>query len=288
MLRIHALGGLSVRRDTGPTSGAGTRRRPLALLAILAAGNGRGVSRDKIIAYLWPEADEAHARGVFRQTLYSLRRDLGQPDLLIGATELRLNPEVVTSDVAEFGTAFDRGEPELAIALYSGPFLDGFHVGDAPEFEEWADGERQHLRRQALLALGDAAHRADRHGDHEVAAAWWRRVAELDPLSSRVALGLMRALVASGDKALALQHAQAHDAFVRYEVRAAPDPAVAAFADHLRATSVNETRAASTQPDPVASLAEGEPSGTTDAPHKLGNLALASGLVLAAIRDRAD
>ena len=248
MLRIHALGGLSVSREGQPASGSGARRRPLALLSLLAVGARRGVSRDRILAYLWPEADEAHARGVLRQTVCALRRDLGHPDLLIGKTELSLNPEIVTSDIDEFATACDRGEHEVAIALYSGPFLDGFHLADAPEFEEWADRERQHLRRQALIALATAANRADKRGEHEVAVAWWWRATELDPLSSRVALGLMRALVSSGDNALALPHAKAHDALLRDEVGTARDPAVAAFADEIRASSGGERSISRAQP----------------------------------------
>ena len=35
--------------------------------------------------------------------------------------------------VAEFEDALDRGDASGAVALYGGPFLDGWFVGDAPE-----------------------------------------------------------------------------------------------------------------------------------------------------------
>jgi DNA-binding SARP family transcriptional activator len=37
-----------------------------------------------------------------------------------------------------------RAELERAVAAYGGPFLEGLSVPDAPEFEDWAAGQRAH------------------------------------------------------------------------------------------------------------------------------------------------
>ena len=76
MLRLSVLGGLRVDGSSGPLRGAATQRRPLALLALLAAAGDRGINRDRLLAYLWPESDIERARGSLKQTLYILRRDL--------------------------------------------------------------------------------------------------------------------------------------------------------------------------------------------------------------------
>src|SRR5262245_31321580 len=74
-LRLRTLGGLSVDLVSA-SDGAATRRRPLALLALLAVAGSRGVSRDKIVAYLWPESDDERARNSLSQALTSLKREL--------------------------------------------------------------------------------------------------------------------------------------------------------------------------------------------------------------------
>src|SRR3989441_2930578 len=93
MLHLKTCGGLSVEAEGASASGAAQRRKTLALLALLAAAGRRGMSRDKLIAYLWPDADVEHGRNLLNQACYALRRDLHAPELILGATELRLNPE---------------------------------------------------------------------------------------------------------------------------------------------------------------------------------------------------
>src|SRR5437660_1018622 len=51
--------------------------------AVDAAAGRTGLSRDKLVAYLRPEADAEHARGLLKQACYALRRDLDEPDLLL-------------------------------------------------------------------------------------------------------------------------------------------------------------------------------------------------------------
>jgi DNA-binding SARP family transcriptional activator/tetratricopeptide (TPR) repeat protein/TolB-like protein len=234
MLTLKMLGGLTIEAHGAPLGGAASRRKPLALLALLGVSR-QGISRDMLAAYLWPESDEDHAQAALRQTLYALRRDLGVSDVVLGAAELRLNSSVITSDVEAFEAAIDQGKPERAVALYTGPFLRGVHFsGGAHAFDEWAESERRRIERRAHLALETLATDAERRNDHEVAASWWRKLAEQDRLNSRIALGLVRALAASGDPAGALREAHEHESRVRREVGTAPDPAIVAFAQRLR------------------------------------------------------
>jgi len=237
MLRLRTFGTLSIEGSEGPLTGAATQRRRLALLALLAAAHARGVSRDKVVACLWPESDAERARHALAQLLYSLRRDLPEGALVADGSSLRLDPELVSSDVGEFETSLERGtrhDLAHALSLYAGPFLDGFFLGDVPEFERWADGERTRLAKRAAAALEQLAAAASAAGTHAEAVRRWRQLAALDPLSSRVALSLMRALAAAGDRIGALQHARVHEALVRQELDAAPDAAITTFAARLR------------------------------------------------------
>jgi DNA-binding SARP family transcriptional activator len=153
MYRLRTLGGLTLGRDGEPLDGVGAGRKTLALLALLAAAGERGTSRDRLLALLWPESDTERARGALRQMLHALRRQLGGARAVVGTAELRLDPTVVASDLGEFEGALGRGDLVAAAALYVGPFLDGVHVNDAPEFERWADAERARLGVRAAGAL---------------------------------------------------------------------------------------------------------------------------------------
>ena len=232
--RLRCFGGLSLVGTSRVLSGAALQRRPLALLAVLAVAGERGVSRDRLQALLWPESDTERARRVLAQTLYALRRDLGDAGAVLGTSDLRLNPELVHADVTEFERAIAAGEDERAVLLYTGPFLDGVHLADAPEFEQWAEGERDRLARRAREVLERLAKAAESRGDWEVAAGWWRRLAALDPLSGRIASRLMQALATSGDVSAALCHARIHETLMREELGAPPDASVAALAARLR------------------------------------------------------
>lgn len=228
------LGGAHVEAPSGPLAGRAAHRRRLALLALLASSRSGSMTREKVIGYLWPEYRSARARRVLNTALYDMRKELGEHALVSAGDELSLNPEVVASDVAAFEAALRAGDWRAAVELYRGPFLDGFHVDDAPEFERWVDAERGRLDQSYAGALERLAEAAEASGAAEEAARWWRKAAAHDPCSSRVALRLMQALEAAGDRVSAIRHAEAHEAALRKELGIEPDARLAALAARLR------------------------------------------------------
>ena len=235
MYRITTFGGLSIARADLPLHGTTVQRRRLALLALLAAAPPHGKTRDKIAALLWPESSEPEARHALRQLLSLVRRDLGDDAVLSGSTELKLNPARISSDVHEFEVALASRELERAAVLYAGPFLDGFFLNGAGEFERWVEEERARLAHAAGTVLEAVAESAAQRGDVVGAITWWRRLASVDRLSSRIALKLMQALVAAGDRTAALQHARVHAALLRAELDVDPDAEVQALTRQLQA-----------------------------------------------------
>src|SRR5919201_142411 len=78
------------------------------------------------------------------------------------------------------------------------------------------------------------ATRAAEAGDHATSTDLWRQLAASDPISSRIALGYIRALVDAGDRAGALRHARVYENILRAELDAPPDPAVTSFVASMR------------------------------------------------------
>ncbi len=244
MLRIHTFGALAVRDGDRPLAGAAAQPRRLAVLAVLARAGERGVTRDKLLALLWPDSPEEAGRRALAQALYALRRDLGCEEPFLGVKDLRLNPEVIGSDVGDFESPFAAANPERAAAVYAGPFLDGFRVPGLDDFDRWIETERAALALRHAEALESLADARERAGDHAGAVAWWRRLAGADPLSARVAVRLMRALDAAGDRAGALQHARIYESLVDAHLGLPPSPEVTALAERLRS-----------EPEPVRAAA---------------------------------
>ena len=220
----------------------GHHRRRLALLAVLAAAGERGRSRDQLLLLFWPEATQSRARHSLDQLLYALRGALGE-SAFDGPNPVRLNADIVSSDVGVFNSALARGDLDAAVAEYRGPFLDGFHLDDAPEFEQWVESERARLTGSYSAALERLAQSAEAAQDHATAVRWWRKLTEADPVSSKNATGLIRALMNAGDHAAALQYAERYEAVVAKELGTSVGPAVAGLVAEVRAEAKTESLA---------------------------------------------
>jgi DNA-binding SARP family transcriptional activator len=227
VLRLRTFGGLTLARGSEDLTGAVTQRRRLALLALLAVAGPAGMSRDKLLAYLWPESDAERARHVLNQLLYAQRRQAGgdgeSSDLFLGRKTLRLNPGVIGTDVGVFEEALAADDPARAGETYGGPFLDGFFVKEAAEFERWVEEQRGRFARRAAEAMTAAARRADAAGDAPGAVSWWRRASGTDPYDARLALGLLQAMARAGDRPGALREAARYEARLRQELGVVPD-----------------------------------------------------------------
>jgi DNA-binding SARP family transcriptional activator/TolB-like protein len=240
MLTLRLFGGASIEGADGPLVGRVAQRRPLALLALLAMDRAPAMSRDRLLLLLAPESGTERARHLLRDTVYAVRAALGAEAIIAAGAELRLNRAAIACDVRDFEAALAAGDLAAAVALRTGPFLDGFHLRDAPDFEEWAAAERARLDGEYVRLLEALAAAALADGVPDAAARWWAQRLVLDPLNARATMSLMTALHAAGDVTGALRRAATHAALLRSELESPPDPAVQALAERLRREPVPE------------------------------------------------
>jgi tetratricopeptide (TPR) repeat protein len=97
--------------------------------------------------------------------------------------------------------------------------------------------QRARIEERVTHALERLATQATDVGDIRRAVTWWKRAAALRPLDSSVAVQLIRALAAAGDRSGALQHATVHSTLLRNELDLEPDAAVVDLARSLREPS---------------------------------------------------
>ncbi len=232
--RLRVLGGFALDELSGGPAPSLPKRRADAVLAVLAVCGDLGCSRERLVALLWPESDEAGARHGLRDALHAIRRTLDPGAVPASGRVLRLDPAVVASDAAAFDAAIADHRYADAVRLYGGPLLDGFHVDDAAEFERWIDDERVRLAREYGEALKQLAAEAEAGGQSDEAVRWWARAVEHDPVNSYLVLQQVRALAAVGDRANAVKVAEIHTRRLREELDLEPDRELLATVERIR------------------------------------------------------
>ena len=229
--RLTTFGELALHATDG-TAVAAPRRKPLALLAIVAAHEPDGIARERLLGLLWPESTPERARSTLSQTLYALRTDL-QASPVTGTVTLHLDPEVVDADVLAFRRASEAGAVSEAARIARRPFLDGVAFAGCVEFDSWAEGVRAEFERLVAHAHLTRARAASRTGD-PAAVEHWRRACLAMPLDSLVTREAARALASAGDRLAAVQLLQNHVTALVRELSARPDHETTALIDELR------------------------------------------------------
>ena len=228
MLSLRLLGGMTCEGSPAAVQ-ISQQRKSIALLAVIAMAPNGGITREKLLGYFWPDAPEEKGKNALRQRLFSLRREIGVSDLILGTQELRLNPERIVVDVWAFRDACSRGDADEVARLYTGPFLDGAYFSELPELERWIEEVRSTLQQEARTAMRLAATRATEAADHARAATYWQLASVLDPASAEVLIELLRAQVRAGDTPAAVQRFRQYRALMQSEYDLPPDPRVVAL-----------------------------------------------------------
>ncbi len=111
VISIRLLGDPLLCGPDGPITGRAAYKRRMALLAVLAVARGRPVGRERLIGLLWPDLTSEAARHNLSETLYVLRKELGDEAIVAPAGgDLALGAGVVESDVAEFEALLEAGD----------------------------------------------------------------------------------------------------------------------------------------------------------------------------------
>jgi DNA-binding SARP family transcriptional activator len=211
-------------------------RKAIAVLALLAV-DGRELSRERLAALLWPEADTARARASLRRTL-SVTVAAAGGGLKVTRTAVALEPSRVRVDVTEFetlATSAGAGPLDQAIRLYRDDFLAGFALRGCPEFDDWQATTADRLRQElagtlerlvaACVAAGDLAHAVD-HA---------RRWLSLDKLHEPAHQALIRLQAWTGQRSAALRQYRALVAVLDSELAVRPLPETTRLYDDVRA-----------------------------------------------------
>jgi DNA-binding SARP family transcriptional activator len=250
MFLLELLGTLSLRDNARPVPVSVQQKRLLGLLGILGLGGRRGLPRDRIESYLWPESSSTQAKHSLDQAAYAIRNALGSDCILATGRELRLNPDSIEVDVWNFEEAIRASDWPAAVGYYQGPLLDGVHISDSSELEQWIDTERARLRVDYQSALESLATRSAAAGDYAQSVTWSRKLVSSDPLSAGATKKLMRALALAGDRVGAVKQARLYQQLVRQELEMEPDSGIETLASTISRDAASEVGGATTRQTP--------------------------------------
>jgi serine/threonine-protein kinase len=257
MITLHLLGGARLEGEDGRLGGEAVQRHRLGLLALLALARDRRLPREKLLAYLWPEHGPRRARHLLNVAVHVLRKAVGKHAIRSEGDDLRLDLDHLRCDVVAFEEAVERGDVRAATELYAGPFMDGYFLDGAPEFDQWQEMRRRELEDAFLAALAAGANAAEAAGDAAEAVRCLRALVRRRPIDAAATIRLMEALAAAGDRAGALKAAERHTRALAEAFDAMPSPEVEQLARRIREAPA---------PPPGTARSRGAP-GVEEGPH---------------------
>jgi LuxR family maltose regulon positive regulatory protein len=206
-LEFNALGSSTVRRDGAIVDAQELRLRAKEMLFFFLAH--RAVTKDQIVAALWPDLSLAKAHSTFHFYLFQVRRLLGGTDAIsYEGGAYRLTARRYEYDVDEFhrtlakaarATSAQREKYLVqAVSLYQGEYLEDI-------YSEWAEVWRASLQREYYQALEDLAKNCRAQGRLEEAAEYCRRLLDKDALREDIHRQLIGILLETGDRAGAIR-----------------------------------------------------------------------------------
>lgn len=204
----------------------------------MLALNARPVSREQLVDMFWGDEAEDRARHSLSNALSSIRGLLGPTAIATRQTDVALSPDAQLGvDAMEFNAACEASDHERAVALYTGPFLDGVFVPDSPRFDAWVARERARLERQFLHACEAHCTALSRAGRWDECAALATRWLDALPPSRAAAIMMLSSLAAPGTREALHTALNAYDLLVRrleLDYESPPDPRVTLLAAGFR------------------------------------------------------
>lgn len=266
-LAIHLFGPLRLEADGRPLPASGRREvdRLLALLLVL----GAPATRAALAARLWPDDEPARARVRLRQALHYLRHHLppegAEPWLRAAGDDVSWNPSAAAwCDVAAYrraaaaplqaqreGRPLDVRAVERVVALASAPLLEGM---DDP----WVVDERARIGAEVGALREALARQRLEVGDAASALREALAVVDADPSREGAWRLAIRACLAQGEAARALELARAAEARLREVAGVEPSP-------ETRALIAEALRPAAPRLDPPAGASAPAIGGGADA-----------------------
>ncbi|HEY9659719.1 MAG TPA: BTAD domain-containing putative transcriptional regulator, partial [Allocoleopsis sp.] len=231
-------------------------RKAQALL-IYVAVTGKLHSREALAELFWQNMSSIQAMKNLRTALPSLRQIVGS-HLIITRQTIRFNrqsPYHLDLEAVQAIAACPKPDINLqclsqAVTHYGGDFLAGFHVPDAPDFENWVLMEREQLREIAIEGLHTLSEHYLNQRNYKAGLAVTRKLLTLDPWRETAHQQQMLFFACTGQRRAALEQYDICRQILADEFNIEPMAETTALYERIRSGNnceLDETRADSSQ-----------------------------------------
>jgi len=220
MLEIKTLGCLSFKANGQIVKNLGSHKAE-AIMVYLAK-EGREVNRNILKTLLWPESSEELSSTSLRVELSNLKKILGTY-LDISRDLVGIKPDgKVNFDLHDLEGSLACGQVEQALKVYQGSFLQGFHIRDSPEFEDWLRWEQERVDRSVISALHTSISKAIKAEEFSRGLDFVWRLLEIDPMDELAHQKCMLLLALGGQRSSALTQFEKCSAILKNELGVEP------------------------------------------------------------------
>ncbi|MDI9237764.1 alpha/beta fold hydrolase [Lysobacter sp. LF1] len=255
-----------VRIEQGSVTFEPGARREQALLALLAT-EARPMSRARLAAMLWPDADDVDARGRMRRLLHEMSNHVGHDTLVADRQTVALADDAcAATDLASlrrllaqglYRSTVDANEESLAalehaVRLAAAEFAEGLVLDECDELSAWLERQRESLHQARAQALAQLVARLEGAQQPERALQHAQELVAVDPLNEAAQRWLIRLYAAVGQPRMALQQFERCRQALHDELGVEPEAATLKIVDEVRARAAIATTPADATSAPVA------------------------------------
>jgi DNA-binding SARP family transcriptional activator/tetratricopeptide (TPR) repeat protein len=205
------------------------RRSVRAILFRLACAE-KPISRSCLSSLFWPDDSDGAARRKLSHRLNHLKISLPDPEVLqTGQDLVWLHPDSVWCDAQSFyqlvkSKPANPGAIDDIVSLYRGPFLSGFDLKNAPEFDDWASLQRSYFERAFLERLKFLIKTHTANSAYKQAVHYCQLHLAVDNLAEEVHCQLIALYGVLGEQQAALQQFEQCRSILEKELQASPCP----------------------------------------------------------------
>lgn len=215
MLKISFLGKLHFEyRELNITDKVGIKTA--ALMALLMLQENKQMSREKAIAYLWPDSNEEAAKYNLRYNFWLLKRLIGEDDkgenfLNIDKDYCGINPKYnFKCDILELLSFESNKDYKLEKLLeikniLCGDFFEGHYFNNCDDFNELILFERNNFENKRIKLLKKIAQAYEELKKYEESMNVLNEIFKLDPYSEETAVKALNAYCLNQDRSGAIK-----------------------------------------------------------------------------------
>lgn len=216
MLNISFLGKPKIEYNGVPI-GETLGNKAIALICLLILNKNRHLSREKVVAYLWPDSSEDAAKYNLRFNLWQIKKNIN-PD---SKGELFLHVDKDCCGINE-KYHFDcdivniinfKSDDDSSIQgllklreLFGGDFLEGCYFNNCDEFNELILFQRINIENKKVHILKKIVECYENSQNYDGAIEIINEIHEIEPYDEEMALKLMKLNIAKGNRVGAINY----------------------------------------------------------------------------------